>query len=87
MPQIQPPSKRDWLPYAGFLLAVGGIVYQGGAMSAQLASTTERVVQLEVRDREKMAKLEEISTRGERSAMKLDFLVQAAHATDKREGR
>lgn len=81
---LQQPGKKEWLPYAGFVLTVAGMIWQGGVMSAQIDSNTDRITQLEARNRESVAKLEQMNIRGENNAAKLDFLVAAAAEKGKR---
>ena len=83
MGQVQPPTKKDLLPYAGFALTVGAMIWQGGQMSGQVKSNTDRITQMEARGRETTAKLEEINMRSEKSSAKLDFLIERVDERDR----
>lgn len=73
-----PRQNKDLLPYAGFLLAVGGIIYQGGQLSGRVQSISERTDKLELAALRDGTRINEINMRSERSSAKLDFLVQQA---------
>jgi hypothetical protein len=73
-----PPSAPVWLPYMGFLLAVGGIIYQGGQLSSQVSQDAARITRLEAAMAASTQQINDMNLRGERSAAKLDFLVENA---------
>jgi hypothetical protein len=83
-PMMQQPRQVAWLPYAGFIVAVAGMVYQSGQLSNQIKSNTDRITVLEISDRAKDAKLSDINVRGAENATKLDFLVQQARDVEQR---
>lgn len=82
-----PQGPQGWLPYAGFVLAIAGIIYQGGILSSTVAQTAARVTSLEINDKARNLDIQAMNLRGERSAAKLDFLVERAAAIEERRER
>jgi len=79
-----PGGPQSLLPYAGFALAIAGIIYQGGILSSTVQQNSARLTVLEAADKARTLQLEQMNIRGERSAAKLDFLVERAQDEEKR---
>lgn len=80
----KPPQQNGWLPYAGFALALAGIIYQGGVLASTVEQNTARIVALEIANKTTTDAITQMNLRGERSAAKLDFLVEQAQSRDHR---
>lgn len=74
------PSPNNWIPYAGFLLAVAGIVYQSGQLTGDVQSNTERIAKLEAAVMSNSTDVNAINVRTARIEAKLDLLVPARKA-------
>ncbi len=79
--------KKDWVPYVGMALAAAGYIFQGGQLTSQLHSTTERVVKLEAAVDSFQTGFQTMNERGARNEERLNFLVQQAREDDARRGR
>lgn len=73
-----PRRAESWIPYAGFLLAVAGIVYQGGQLSGSVQRNTERISQLEATDAARTDRIQSIDVRTARIEAKLDLMSPKA---------
>jgi len=80
----KPPNPQAWLPYAGFALAIAGVIYQGGIQSNMISQNTARIVALELAQKQSADAINNMNLRGERSAAKLDFLVEQAQRAEQR---
>lgn len=69
-------STRDgkWLPYAGFIVAVAGIVWQGGTLAGNVQRNTERITAIEAAEAARTDRIQAIDVRTARIEAKLDLL-------------
>lgn len=67
---------HNWVPYAGLMLAVAGIIYQGGVLSNSVQRNTERIVVLESNDASRDAAVGTIDRRTAAIEAKLDLLLE-----------
>lgn len=76
----RPSTQRQgaWLPYVGFLLAIAGIVFQGGILTSRVQQNSDRIAKLEASDADRTKVLQAMDLRGQRNEDKLDFLVSEA---------
>jgi uncharacterized coiled-coil protein SlyX len=81
------PNISAWLPMMGFLLAIGGIVYQSGSVTSEVRQNTARIVALEAKDALREKALSEMNIRGAENATKLNFLVEQAQREQRRDSR
>lgn len=72
---IRPPQSTGWLPYAGFMLAIAGIVYQGGLLSGAVQRNSERLGRLESIDQARSDRIQAIDVRTARIEAKIDLVV------------
>jgi hypothetical protein len=66
------------------MLAIAGIIYQGGVVTNRVQTTVDRVTKLEVENTARSTELRDLNLRGVRNEAKLDFLVQQAAAQEQR---
>lgn len=71
----QRPQPQSWIPYAGFMLAVAGIVYQSGQLTGDVRSNTERIAKLEASLANNSTDINAINVRSARIEAKLDLIV------------
>ena len=71
----RPNRSPNWVPYAGLLLAVAGIVYQGGQLTGDVRSNTDRITKLEASLQSTTDATNSINERTARIEAKLDFLI------------
>lgn len=72
------PKTQGWLPYAGLLLTLAGMIYQGGILASEVRQNTARIVKLEAVDAAREVRLAEMERREARIDAQLEFLVQQA---------
>jgi hypothetical protein len=73
-------STPGWLPYAGFALAVCGMIYQAGGLAGRVDRNAERIAVLEARIEEARSKQDAMNERGARIETKLDYLTTSKGA-------
>lgn len=71
------PRQPNWLPYAGFMLAVGGIIYQSGQLTGDVRRNTERITKLEAVQGAAGTDINAINVRTARIEAKLDAMREA----------
>lgn len=72
------PTPQSWIPYAGLLLAVAGIVYQSGQLTGDVRRNTERIGALEAALSARAVDINTINVRTARIEAKVDLLVPQA---------
>lgn len=65
-------GATNWLAWAGFALAVAGIIYQSGGVTQRIADNDKRITRLEVMAQE----VNSVNIRLARIEAKLEFLAE-----------
>jgi hypothetical protein len=76
--QPQRPQTPQWIPYVGLMLAIAGIIYQGGVLSSSVQRNTERITRLEGQYDGLQTSLSGIDSRTARMEAKQDLMLQEA---------
>ena len=71
------PAARpqSWVAYAGLVITVAGIVYQGGQLTSRVDQNAKDIARLQASDAARSEALEAINLRGARIEAKLDYLT------------
>lgn len=73
------PTSRQptWIPYAGLMLAVAGIIYQSGQLTGDVRRNTERITKIEATLSSNAQDINSMNLRTVRIEAKLDLALPA----------
>lgn len=82
----RPPPNQNWLPYAGLIVTIAGIIYTSGQLTNKVQSNTDRIAKLEVSDTVRSDSVNSTNVRLARIETKLELLLaeQERQRGDKR---
>lgn len=71
----QQARNQNWLPYAGLIVTIGGIVYTSGQLTNKVQSNTDRITRLEASDTVRSDAVNSTNVRLARIEAKLEILL------------
>lgn len=73
-----PRRPESWVPWVGLLIAVAGIIYQGGMLAGSVQRNTERITTIEAGEAARSDRIQAIDVRTARIEAKVDLLTPEA---------